>query len=151
MVMRMMAVVSVTAVIVARRAVLFGQPVTVGVIMIVAASVIVTVVVAFPDETFLEQKQTQAGDDQAGAYPQPRVKTVRDNVARRAQGQRPEQVDTSRMRGSHDEPEEERVARGSTRRYQVGGDHSLAVTRFQGVKRAQPRRHTGGHEQQPKT
>src|SRR5256712_11998261 len=96
-------------------------------VMVVVVGMVVTVAARPASVPTQKEDDAEAGDRQAGGDAEPRVEPLGNDVARRVERHRAQQVDARRARGRDDEAEHERVPGRSPRADETGGPSRLAV------------------------
>ena len=96
-----------------------------------------------------EHVSAQPGNGQAGEDTQPRIQLLGHDVTRGVESNRAQGKHTRRMRSGHDDPEQQRMPRRTSRADQVGSDDRLSVAWFQGVQGAQSEGDEGGRDEEP--
>ena len=117
------------------------------VMMVVVVGMVVTVAARRASVPTQKEDDAEAGDRQAGGDAEPRVEPLGNDVARRVERHRAQQVDARRVRGRDDEAEHERVPGRSPRADEIGGHDGLAVPRLERVDRAEASGHDEGEQE----
>lgn len=81
------------------------------VVPVMVVAVVVMVVCSGAAIAPHEERDPEAGDREAGKHAEPGIQPLGQDVARRIQGDRPQQIDADRMRRGHDEAEEHGMPR----------------------------------------